>query len=372
MVVTNNSGPLAAVLTGPGEPITLHNFAKPNVKRGEVLLHTMYSEVCGTDVHIQQGKLAGVPYPIIPGHFAVGTVEETGGDVQSVSGRPIIRGDIVTFLDVHATCHRCWQCQVNKAPTKCPSRKVYGVSHSSNEGLLGGWSEMILLQNDVAITHLPENVSPLRFIAGGCAMPTAVHAVERGKVGLGDIVVVQGAGPVGLCTGIVAYHSGARVLIADKSTVRLEAAHTLGFEVLDLSTSDNAQSLLEYATQGQRADVVIEATGSPSAIQSGISLVRDAGRYVVVGHYSDAGSTTINPHLDINKKHLEILGTWGVEYIHFHKAIGLLARKELTPSGIKIEDAMTTIYPLHEVNKALSDVRERRVVKAVICANSGD
>lgn len=362
----------AAVLNGPGENVRLLDFPRPQLKQGEVLIRTIYSEVCGTDVHIQDGQLDGVPYPIIPGHFAVGEVEEVRGYRASVAGRPIRKGDIVSFLDVHATCHSCWQCQVDKAPTKCPSRKVYGVTHSSTEGLFGGWSEMILLQRDVAIAHLPANVSPLRFISGGCAMPTAIHAVERGRVGLGNIVVVQGAGPVGLCAAIVAHRCGARAIVAEKSPVRLQAAIKLGFEVLDISSPTPPLELLENATQGRKADVVIEATGAPSAIADGVALVRDAGRYVIVGHYSDAGTTSINPHHDINKRHLEILGTWGVEYIHFHRALEVLAYDQLTPSGVEIEDVMTAVYALGDADKALKDVRERRVVKAVISANRKD
>lgn len=356
----------AAVLPAPGKDIEFREFAKPKLKNGQVLVRTIMSEVCGTDVHLQDGQLDGVPYPIIPGHFAVGTVEEVRGDPRTVAGRPIWHGDTVTFLDVHGTCHRCWQCQVDKAPTKCSSRKVYGVTHSADEGLFGGWSEMILLDSDVAIAHLPEKVSPLRYMSGGCAMPTAVHAVERGRVQVGSIVVIQGAGPVGLCAAMVAYRSGARVFVADRSPVRLQAARDLGFGVLEVTEDDNVARLLKAATGGRYADIVIEATGNPSAVSSGIKLARDGGRYVIVGHYSDAGETRINPHHDVNRKHLEILGTWGIEYIHFHRAMELLAGDNLTPSGKSIEEVVPSVYPLSEVQRALKDVRERRVVKAII------
>jgi len=63
---------LAAVMPGPNLPIELREFPEPELEPGAALLHTMYSEVCGTDVHLHHGKLAGVPYPIIPGHVSVG------------------------------------------------------------------------------------------------------------------------------------------------------------------------------------------------------------------------------------------------------------------------------------------------------------
>lgn len=361
----------AAVIEQPNTPISLANFPEPEIATGEVLLRTIYSEVCGTDVHLHQGKLAGVPYPIIPGHFAVGIAEKVNGDVFSVDGKSVNEGDVITFLDVHNTCHRCWQCLVDKVPTRCSSRKVYGVTHSSNEGLLGGWSEKLLLKSDVSIAHLPDDITPLRFIAGGCAMPTAIHAIERANVKIGNIVVVQGAGPVGLCAALAAYRSGATVFVAEKSRSRLDAARQLGFEIIDLNKPEpeTALSQLLEKTGGHKADVVIEATGVSDAIKEGICLSRDAGRYVIVGHYANSGETSVNPHLDINKKHLEILGTWGVEYHHFHKALHLLANHNLTPSGAPFERVMTKIYSLDQIEQALEDVQSRSVVKAVISPN---
>lgn len=358
----------AAVMPAPNTCIEIREYPRPVLGSGEVLMRTLYSEVCGTDVHIQQGRLQGVPYPIIPGHFSVGIVEEVSGNVTSVLGRAVIPGDLITFLDVHRTCHRCWQCQIAKTPTRCPSRKVYGVTHSVSEGPLGGWSEIVLLQNDVAIAHIPEGLSPLRFISGGCAMPTAIHAVERGGVTLGDLVVVQGAGPVGICAAIAARKSGAKVFVCDMAPPRLAAARRMGFNILDL-TSDSerpAATLLTEISGGRLADVVIEATGVASAIPTGVTMTRDGGRYVVVGHYADSGETRLNPHADINRKHLEIRGTWGIEYSHFHKAIGLLESLTEIGGGLSFEDVMASTYNLNEVQQALDDVRDRRVVKAVI------
>lgn len=364
----------AAVISAPDTPISLVDFPEPELALGEVLVRTIYSEVCGTDVHLHHGKLEGVPYPIIPGHFAVGIAEKVNGDVLSVAGRPVNAGDMITFLDVHNTCHRCWQCQVDKTPTRCPSRKVYGVTHSSNDGLLGGWAEKLLLKSDVCIAHLPDGMTPLRFISGGCAMPTAIHAVERANINIGNIVVIQGAGPVGLCAALAAHHSGATVFVTEKSLPRLEAVKQLGFNAIDLNVTEpgTAHLQLQERTGGYKADVVIEATGSSHAIKDGCRLARDGGRYVIVGHYADSGETSINPHLDINKKHLEILGTWGVEYHHFHKALQLLAIDNITPSGVAFEGVMTKIYALSEIEDALNDVENRQVVKAVISPNSGD
>src|SRR6185503_12096867 len=108
-----------------------------------------------------------------------------------------------------------------------------------------------------------------------------------------------------------------------------------------------------------------EATGSPQAIPEGLSLVRDGGRYVVVGQYADRGEMPINPHLHINKKHVTILGVWGIELRHFRRMIQLLSRPPATLDPA-LWDALATRYPLHDVARALADIRSGRVTKAIL------
>jgi L-iditol 2-dehydrogenase len=97
-------------MVAPGEPIELWSLDDPELEIGSVLLETVASEVCGTDVHLSHGRLAGVPYPIVPGHVSVGRVLETGGEVKDFIGEPLVAGDVVTFYDVHETCNTCWFC----------------------------------------------------------------------------------------------------------------------------------------------------------------------------------------------------------------------------------------------------------------------
>ncbi|MGQ9600771.1 MAG: alcohol dehydrogenase catalytic domain-containing protein [Anaerolineae bacterium] len=128
-------------MAAPREPIQVEAYPEPVLEPGAIFLETIYSEVCGTDVHLHQGHLAGVPYPIIPGHVSVGRIVSLGGKVEDVEGRALREGDIVTFLDVHETCGKCWFCLIAKASTRCLNRRVYGITYSAREGPLGGWSE---------------------------------------------------------------------------------------------------------------------------------------------------------------------------------------------------------------------------------------
>ena len=360
----------AAVMDNAGDRIQVQvdDFALPELQPGAALLKTIYSEVCGTDVHLMHGRLAGVPYPIIPGHVSVGIIEAIEGTVTDIYGRPFRNGDTVTFLDVHETCNACWYCLVAKAATRCPRRKVYGITYSARDGLLGGWSQRIYLKPGVKMIRLPQALTPEDFIAGGCGAPTGLHAVERANIRLNDYVVVQGGGPVGLCAAMFALLSGAgAVAVVDPAPSRIAAARTLGVDhtVEALSSMDRIAAILEL-TAGRGADVTIEATGNPGAITEGLQMTRDNGTYAIAGQYTDAGDVTLNPHRLINKKHIDIRGVWGTDFSHLYKAVQLMARHR---DRYPLQQMITKVYSLKDAETALADVEQCRVVKAVIAPN---
>src|ERR1700722_11085685 len=189
---------LAAVMIAPRAPIELRDFPEPALAPDSVLLWTLYSEVCGTDVHIWHGRLSGVPFPIIPGHVSVGVADKVRGDVRTVDGVPVGEGDRLVFFDVHPTWGRSQACTVPRTPTRCESCRVYGITVSASEGLFGGWSQAIYLEPGVAMAILPASVPAETYISAGCGLITAVHAIDRAEVQLGDTVLVQGTGAVGL------------------------------------------------------------------------------------------------------------------------------------------------------------------------------
>jgi threonine dehydrogenase-like Zn-dependent dehydrogenase len=358
----------AYTLAGDGSAPRPVSLPDPVIEEGEILLETQMTEVCGTDLHLQSGAMRGVPYPVIPGHFMVGNVAQVKGHRLDIDGRLIVRGDTLVFLDVHGTCGHCWHCTSGATANRCQHRQVYGVTHSVREGPFGGWSQKVLIRSNVHCAMLPVGLSPERYIAGGCALPTAFHALERARLQLLDLVLVQGAGPVGLSIALLARASGAGdVIILDHSEARLRMAEKLGFQHLACRRDnlDSATSLVRSLGDARGVDVAFEATGSPQAIPEGLSLLRDGGRYVVVGQYADRGEMAINPHLHINKKHVTILGVWGIELRHFRRMIQILSRPPSTLDPA-LWDMLATHYPLHEVERALADIRDGLVTKAIL------
>jgi threonine dehydrogenase-like Zn-dependent dehydrogenase len=358
----------AILMPGPDRPLEVRRFPTPKPRPGGAVLETIASEVCGTDVHLHHGRLPGVPFPIIPGHVNCGRVLETGGPIFDVEGRQISTGTVVTFFDVYGTCGVCWYCLVAKAGTRCPHRKVYGITTSAEDGLLGGWAERIEILPGVKLLPLPAEVSPEDFMGGGCGLPTGLHAIERADVALGDTVVVQGSGPVGLNAAIFAQLAGAAaVYVIGAPRARLEAARRLGAaEVLDVTEFPDPDVRARWVrdlTGGRGADVVIEASGNPAAIPEGLEMLRDAGRYVVVGQYTDGGDVVVNPHRHINRRHATILGCWGYEFTHLHRALALMARHN---GRFRWRTLITREYALADASRALEDMETLSVVKAIL------
>lgn len=357
--------PTVAVIPEPKAPVELRDIPEPDLEMNSALFEVELSEVCGTDVHLQQGRLASVPYPLVPGHVSVGRLQKIRGKLTDVNNAPLHEGDRVTFLDVHRTCNACWFCLVAKATTRCPSRKVYGITYGLDDGLCGGWSTHIYLKPGTLC--IPVDTAPDTFMSGGCALPTALHAMDRAEIKIGDTVLVLGSGPVGINAVILALMSGAlRILCIGAPQHRLEAAELAGATaVLDFE-KHNEQERLEWVsehTAGRGADVTIEATGAPDAVVQAMRFTRDAGRVVVVGQYTDHGLTTFNPHLDLNKKHLDIRGCWGSDFSHFYRGVQIMCdpRRSSGWSGLKQET-----YRLHEANEALSAVADGTVLKALM------
>jgi L-iditol 2-dehydrogenase len=361
---------LAAVMVAPHAPIELRDVPEPSLAPDSVLLRTLYSEVCGTDVHIWHGRLSGVPFPIIPGHVSVGVADQVRGDARTVDGVPVAEGDRLVFFDVHRTCGHCRACTVTRTPTRCESRRVYGITDSATEGLFGGWAQAIYLEPGVATAILPASVPAETYISAGCGLMTAVHAIDRADVQLGDTVVVQGTGAVGLSAIALARLAGAtRVIALGAPADRLALASAMGADlVVDVQRTDaiERQQIVRDVTGGLGADVAIEAAGSARAVEEGLDLLRDGGRYIIAGHYTDAGPSAINIHRQINRKHLEIRGCWGSEVGHFVRALRVLEQHH---ASIPWRAIGARTYALSELNEALADAEAMRLPKALVRPN---
>lgn len=256
----------------PGYGLSLEEVPVPEPTPGTVLIKVHRAAVCGTDVHLLHDRFANSP-PFTLGHEFSGVVEALG---PGASGIKI--GDRVVSENNPFACGECRVCKKG-FPNLCPHKKAMGI-HSD-----GAFAPYVLLPSHLLHT-IPVGVS---MDAAALMEPVAVaaHAVSPPcGIDEGDLVVVLGPGAIGLLCGEIALALGAdRVLIAGTNldaASRFPLAVRLGMEAVNVE-NDDLWALVADATDGLGADVVVEASGSPRAVQTLDSLARRAGRVSVVG-----------------------------------------------------------------------------------------
>jgi threonine dehydrogenase-like Zn-dependent dehydrogenase len=365
----------SVVLRTFNEPLAIDEAEVPEPGPGALVVQVVYGGICGTDVHLQHGNLP-IPTPLILGHEAVGRVWKLGEGVHTdFTGSPLREGDLIVWSS-NIPCGRCYWCVVERERTLCAERKVYGVNQRFDEWprLSGGWAEFIYLQPGSAVFRLPDGVTAEQAIALGCAGPTTAHGVlEITPVAVGETVVVQGSGPVGMAAAMYAHLAGAaKVIVVGGPARRLDLARELGVgdvHVDVFATPDPAERVhrvLDETVGGRGADLVLECAGVPAAVAEGFEFARRNARYLVLGQYTDRGTTPINPHV-ITRKQLKIYGSWAFAEAHYLRYVRslpkLAARFDL--------ERLVTPYPLTEANRALADVAAGNVMKAVLQAAAG-
>lgn len=236
---------------------------------GEALVRVHRVGICGTDLGGYLGKMPFFSYPRIPGHELGVEVLAIGEGVTNV--KPGDRCAVEPYLN----CQRCYSCRRGHTNC-CENHKTLGVMCD------GGLTQQILLP--ARKLHLAANLTAdqcalVETLAIGC------HAVNRGNPQAGEHVLVIGAGPIGLSAIEFAKLSGAKTIVMDMNAQRLKFVRDrIGVPDTILARGDEADvEALAEITNGQLADVVIDATGSNKAMVRALEFASFAGRVVYVG-----------------------------------------------------------------------------------------
>jgi 5-exo-hydroxycamphor dehydrogenase len=329
---------------------------------GGALVRIVAGGVCGSDVHIMTGEAGVMPFPIILGHEGVGRVEKLGpGVTTDYAGIPVKTGDLVYWAPI-ALCHRCHSCTVLEE-TPCENSQFFEHAAKPN---WGSYADYAVLPTGLAFFRVPDGTSTDAVIALGCALPTVLRGFERcGPVRMGDTVVVQGAGPVGLSAVLVAKLAGAREIIAiDMHENRLAMATALGATTtisLNNSPAERLRQVRELSSK-HGPDVVVEAAGVLQAFPEGVDLAGNHGRYIILGLWGAIGTQPISPR-DLSIKNLTIAGASFPKPKHYHGALQLAARLQ---GEYPLAELVTHRFSIAGAAEALAATAKGAVVKAII------
>jgi 2-desacetyl-2-hydroxyethyl bacteriochlorophyllide A dehydrogenase len=318
----------------------------PKPGPGEVLVKVKAAGVCASDVKSFHGfRVWGsegiAPYievPVVPGHEFVGEVVMLGeGAGEKYGLKP---GDLAVSEQIVP----CWQCRFckNGQYWMCARHDIYGFKRERAEG---GWAEYMLYPAGAINHRVPPEIRP-EHAAMIEPLACAIHAVERGQIRPEDTVVIAGMGPIGLCMLQAARLHGAGMLIAaDMRPKRLDAASSLGADMVINVKEQDPVDVVRKATDGYGCDVYIDAAGSVEAVRQGLQMIRNLGTFVEFGVHTAPAAVDWSIIGDV--KELNIHGAHLGPYT-YGKAI-----RYVSEGRIRLEPIVTHTLPLEKFDEAL-------------------
>ena len=349
----------AVVCHGPRD-YRLETVDMPVIGANELLISIAACGICASDCKCHSGakmfwggdgQPSWVKAPVIPGHEFFGYVEALGEGAAEHFG--VEKGDRVIAEQI-VPCGKCRFCASGKY-WMCEVHNIFGFQREVADG---GMAQFMRIPSTALVHKIPPDM-PLEDAAIIEPLSCAIHAVTRGEIQLDDVVVIAGAGPIGLMMVQVARLKTPRKLVViDMVPQRLELARRYGADVVINPHDENALAIVRALTNGYGCDVYIEATGSPSGAVQGLELVRKLGRFVefsVFGHDTTADWSIIG-----DRKELDIRGAHLGPYC-YPIAINLLARGLVTSKGIVTHD-----YPLERWDEAIAIANSLDSIKVLM------
>lgn len=342
----------AVVVRGPMQ-FDVEDVSVPKCPTGGLTLKVIACGLCGSDLRTLRIGHSKVNFPWIIGHEVCGTLEEAGPGYQGQWQR----GDMLAVGPV-VNCGFCDFC-LNGQYELCENHREIGQTWP------GGFAEYMAIPEESVrfgtIRPVPEGLDPV-FAAISEPISSCVNAQERGRIGLGDTVVIIGAGPIGCIHTCLARARGAdRIIVADILEGRLELCQAFEpDDTINASQTDLVQEARRL-TAGRGPDVVITANPVPITQVQAVEMANKGGRILLFGGLP---KDNCKPGVDMNIVHynaLHLIGT--TTFAPRHQIIAL---KLLASGRIPGEKLVTHHFPLSEFEKAVHMALEGKVLKAVI------
>jgi len=337
----------AVVKERPGKGWELRQLPAPRPAADEVLLRVRRIGICGSDLAIYDGREKDLRLPVIPGHEFAGEVVERGAGVR---GLPVGARVAVNLV---RNCGSCFQCRKGQG-NLCLNPNLIGF-HSN-----GGFAELACVP-ERNCHPLPDGMS-WEAAASIDPVTSALAAVQKAGVGPADRVLILGPGPIGLYACQLARLQGAReVYVVGTREHLLEKARELGadrtFLVRRTDLAGCVPGILE-ATGGGGAEVVVEATGNPAALDLALSAAAKGGRIALVSIYHER--TDIEPNTIVFKE-LKVLGSFDYRWVDFENALQLIAAGRVATAPL-----ITHRLPLERIMEGIELMQSRQAIKVLL------
>jgi threonine dehydrogenase-like Zn-dependent dehydrogenase len=325
------------------------------VEPSDAIVRVTSAPICGSDLHLYNGRVPGMVEGSIIGHELVGVVEKVGDTVTKIR-----QGDRVvgSFL---IPCGNCWWCERGEY-NNCDNGNFRALGYGVFSGdLQGAQAEKVRMPNaDLTLLPLEDDLTDEQAVFAGDILTTGCYAAKLANISKGDTVAVVGCGPVGLFTlSYAALYRPKTLLALDSVPERLETAERVGATPLDVSKKNPVTALAEL-TEGRGADIAIDCVGEESAFRASYEMLRSGGHLVVVGVYVELEYAF--PLGEAWRKNIEITFS-GVTPIpaYWEEALDAVRKGKVDPTII-----VSHIMPIEEAAKGYQLFDSKEATKVIL------
>lgn len=302
----------------------------------QVLVRIRATGICGSDVHVAHGSNPYAVYPRVIGHEAAGEVEAAGEAVDDLA-----IGDGVVFEPI-TYCGKCYACRSGHHNV-CRELKVLGCIVD------GTFREYAVVKRSQLYKY---DKSKMSFVQAALCEPYTIgfQANWRGNVQEGDVVLVHGAGPIGLIVTDVASSRGATVIVSEPNERRLAMAKQFGADYMINPVKEDLDALIMDVTGGEGVNVVFEAAGIPALLEHAVQILSPAGRLVAMTFGKIPVAIDFKA---VNAKELTILGTR-------HQMQKFPETLESLPQRLeRVDQLITHVFPAEKFEEAFAVLADK-------------
>ncbi len=353
-----------AFMTAPGR-LELREYDVPTPGPGAVLMKVLRANVCGSELHIWNGKHPQKKSGGL-GHEMVGIVEALGeGRSVDNAGVPLSVGDRIV-APYFQTCERCFHCVRGEWNLCDNAYEHYTKSPDEWPHFHTSYASHYYIAPRQYVYRVRADIPDAIAASANCALSQVLFGIDQVDFRAGMSVVIQGAGGLGLYATAVLASRGVRVVVVDGVASRLELARAFGAEatidITDVPDADARRALVHEFAGTHGPDGGIELTGVPAAFGEGVGMIRRGGTYLVMGNLSPGTTVDYDPGL-ATRRALTVRHVDRYEPRYLRKALDFL---EATIEVLPYDRLSDVSFPLDDIEGALNASAERRVTRAAI------
>jgi L-iditol 2-dehydrogenase len=331
---------------GP-ENVRLEEREQPHINESEVLVKIQAALTCGTDIKTYRRGHKLLPPPSPFGHEFSGDIAEVGKNVEGFSeGMRVVAAN-------SAPCGHCFYCKRGRE-SLCENLFF----------LWGAFAEYIKIPERIVRKNLLEIPTHVKYEEAALTEPLAcvIHGVEESGIRMGDTVVINGAGPIGLFFTSLVKMKGARIIQTDLVDERLKVAEKLGADhIINAGKGeDYTITKVKELTDGRGADVAIEAVGYPQIWETTIKMTRKGGTATLFGGCEKNTTITVDTSL-LHYSELTLKGVFHHTPYYIRTALNLISW-----GAIDTQTFITEKMPLSRIDEALQKVLHQKGVKIAL------